>query len=101
MRTPKYREVITGHAEIRALFKASKAGIIAGSYVLDGKISKNSKVRITRNGKQIYEGSIATLQREKNEVKDVSAGFEFGATFAGFSDLQVGDIFEAYAEERI
>lgn len=101
MLTPKYREVITGHAEIRALFKASKVGIIAGSYVLDGKISKNSKVRITRNGKQIYEGSIATLQREKNEVKDVSAGFEFGATFAGFSDLQVGDIFEAYAEERI
>lgn len=101
MLTPKYREVITGHAEIRALFKASKVGIIAGSYVLDGKISKNSKVRITRNGKQIYEGSIATLQREKNEVKDVSAGFEFGATFAGFSDLQVGDIFEAYAEKRI
>lgn len=101
MLTPKFREVVTGHAEIRALFKASKVGIIAGSYVLDGKISKNSKVRITRNGKQIYEGTIATLQREKNEVKDVNAGFEFGATFAGFSDLQVGDIFETYAEERI
>lgn len=101
MLTPKFREVVTGHAEVRALFKASKVGIIAGSYVLDGKISKNSKVRITRNGKQIYEGTIATLQREKNEVKDVNAGFEFGATFAGFSDLQVGDIFETYAEERI
>lgn len=101
MLTPKYREVITGHAEIRALFKASKVGIIAGSYVLDGKVARNSKVRITRKGKQIYEGSIATLQREKNEVKEVSAGFEFGATFAGFSDLQVGDIFETYAEERI
>lgn len=101
MLTPKYREVVTGHAEVRALFKASKVGIIAGSYVLDGKVSRNSKVRITRKGKQIYEGSIASLQREKNEVKDVNAGFEFGATFAGFSDLQIGDIFETYAEERI
>lgn len=101
MLAPKFREVVTGHAEVRATFKASKVGVIAGSYVLDGKVSRNSKVRITRNGKQIYEGSIATLQREKNEVKEVNAGFEFGATFSGFSDVQVGDIFETYAEEQI
>ncbi len=98
---PKYREVITGHAEVRALFKASKVGIIAGSYVLDGKITKNSKARVSRNGKQIYEGSIATLQREKNEVKEVNTGFEFGTTLQGFSDIQVGDIIETYALERI
>ena len=92
MLTPKYKEVITGHAEVRALFKASKVGIIAGSYVLDGKITKNSKVRLSRNGKQIYEGTVATLQREKSEVKEVNAGFEFGATLQGFQDIQVGDI---------
>lgn len=101
MLTPKYKEVVTGHAEVRALFKASKVGVIAGSYVLDGKISKTSKVRLSRNGKQIYEGSVATLQREKNEVKDVNAGFEFGTTLAGFSDIAVGDIIEAYSLERI
>jgi len=98
---PKYKEVVTGHAEVRALFKASKVGIIAGSYVLDGKISKNSKVRLTRNGKLVYEGAVATLQREKNEVKEVNAGFEFGTTLQGFSAIEVGDIIEAYALERI
>ena len=101
MLTPKYREVITGHAEVRALFKASKVGVIAGSYVLDGKISRNSKCRLLRKGKEIYDGSIATLQREKNEVKEVNAGFEFGATLAGFTDIQVEDIIETYAQERI
>ena len=99
--TPKYREVVTGHAEVRALFKASKVGVIAGSYVLDGKISKNSKVRLLRKDKQVYEGTIATLQREKNEVKDVNAGFEFGATLQGFTAIEVGDIIETYALERI
>jgi len=98
---PKYKEVVTGHAEVRALFKASKVGVIAGSYVLDGKITKNSKARLLRKDKQIYEGSIATLQREKSEVKEVNAGFEFGATLQGYSDIEVGDIIETYALERI
>lgn len=101
MLTPKYREVITGHAEIRATFKASKVGLIAGTYVLDGKISRNNKVRVYRGEKKIYEGEIATLQREKNEAKDVDAGFECGATFAGFTDFAVGDTFETYTLERI
>ena len=98
---PKYKEVVTGHAEVRALFKASKVGIIAGSYVLDGKVTKTSKVRLTRSGKQVYEGAIASLQREKNEVKEVNAGFEFGCTLANFTEIQVGDIIEAYSLERI
>ncbi len=101
MLTPKYKEVVTGHAEVRMLFKASKVGVIAGSYVLDGKITRGSKVRLLRKDKQIYEGTIATLQREKAEVKDVSAGFEFGATLQGFSDIMVGDIIETYSLERI
>ena len=101
MVTPKYKEVVTGHAEIRATFKASKVGLIAGTYVLDGKISRNSKVRVFRGEKKIFEGEISTLQREKNEAKDVDAGFECGVTFNGFTDFTVGDTFETYSLERI
>ena len=101
MVTPKYKEVVTGHAEIRATFKASKVGLIAGTYVLDGRISRGSKVRVMRDGKQIFEGEIATIQREKNEAKDVDAGYECGVTFAGFTDFVVGDTFETYRWERI
>ncbi len=101
MVTPKYREVITGHAEIRATFKASKVGLIAGTYVLDGKISRNSKVRVLREGNVIFEGEISTIQREKNEAKEVDAGFECGVTFAGFTNFAVGDTFETYSLERI
>ena len=101
MVTPKYKEVVTGHAEIRATFKASKVGLIAGTYVLDGKISRNSKVRVFRGDKKIFEGEISTIQREKNEAKEVDAGFECGVTFAGFTDFVVGDTFETYILERI
>ncbi len=101
MVTPKYKEVVTGHAEIRATFKASKVGLIAGTYVLDGKISRNSKVRVLREDKVIFEGEIASLQREKNEAKDVDAGFECGVTFGGFTDFMVGDTFETYSLQRI
>lgn len=101
MLTPKFREVITGHAEVRVIFKASKVGAIAGSYILDGKISKNQKVRVLRKGKEVFNGNIATIQREKDEVKDVSAGFECGIVTAGFSSFEVGDIIEGITEERI
>ena len=101
MVTPKYKEVVTGHAEIRATFKASKVGLIAGTYVLDGRISRDNKVKVLRGDKVIYEGSIQTLQREKNEAKDVDAGYECGVTFAGFTDFVVGDTFETYKLERI
>jgi len=101
LKTPKFREVVTGHAEIRQLFKASKVGIIAGSHMLDGKITRSSKVRITRNGKQTFEGDVNSLQRERDEVKEVLTGFDFGVTFAGFTDLAVGDLIEAYTMEQI
>ena len=101
MVTPKYKEVITGHAEIRATFKASKVGLIAGTYVKDGRISRNNKVRVYRDEKIIFEGDIGTIQREKNEAKDVDAGFECGVTFAGFTNFAVGDTFETYTLERI
>ncbi len=99
--TPKYREVVTGHAEIRATFKASKVGLIAGTYVLDGKIARGNKVCIYRKDKKIFEGELTSLQREKNEAKEVDAGYECGATFAGFTAFEVGDTFETYILERI
>ena len=101
MVAPKYKEVVSGHAEIRATFKASKVGLIAGTYVLDGRISRGSKVRVMRGDKKIFEGEISTIQREKNEAKDVDAGFECGVTFAGFTDFVVGDTFETYNLVRI
>lgn len=101
MVAPKYREVITGHAEIRMIFKASKVGAIAGSYILDGKLSKNEKVRILRKNKEIYSGNIASIQREKDEVKDISAGFECGIVISGYSSFEVGDVIEGITEERI
>ena len=101
MKTPKYKEVVTGHAEIRMVFKASKVGQIAGTYVTDGKISKNAKVRVYRKDKLLFEGGISTIQREKNEAKEVNAGYECGVVFDGFSDFIVGDTFETYILERI
>ena len=101
MLTPKYKEVVIGHAEIRMIFKASKVGAIAGSYILDGKITRDSKVRITRKGKLVYEGEVNTLQREKDQAAEVRSGFECGITFKNFIDMQEGDVVEAYIMERI
>lgn len=101
MLTPKYKEVVIGHAEIRVIFKASKVGAIAGSYILDGKVTRDSKVRITRKGKLVYEGEVNTLQREKDQAAEVKSGFECGITFKDFITMQEGDIVEAYIMERI
>lgn len=101
MLAPKFKEVVYGHAEIRAIFKASKFGAIAGSYVLDGKIVRGSKVRVYRKNKIIYEGVMPTLQRDKNDAKEVNSGFECGATFDKFTDFEIGDTFESYGLEKI
>ncbi|MCH5267428.1 MAG: translation initiation factor IF-2 [Lachnospiraceae bacterium] len=96
MLDPEYEEQVTGHAEVRQTFKASGVGMIAGSYVLDGKIVRDSKVRITREGEQIFEGDLASLKRFKDDVKEVAAGYECGLVFEGFNDIQVEDQIEAY-----
>ena len=101
LKTPKYQEVVSGHAEVRQLFKASKVGVIAGSHMLDGKLTKNSKIRVLRKDKVVFDGAINSLRREKDEVKEVSAGFDFGVTLEGFIDIQVGDTLEAYTLERV
>ena len=96
MLDPIYEEKVIGHAMVRAIFKASGVGNIAGSYVTDGKFVRNCKIRITREGKQIYEGALASLKRLKDDVKEVAKGFECGMVFEDFGDLQEDDLIEGY-----
>ena len=96
MLDPVFEEKILGHAEVRQIFKASGVGNIAGSYVLDGEFKRGCKVRITREGEQIYEGELASLKRFKDDVKEVKSGFECGLVFEGFDQMQELDIVEAY-----
>ena len=96
MLDPIFEEKVLGHAEIRQIFKASGVGNIAGSYVLDGLFQRGCKIRISREGKQIYEGELASLKRFKDDVKEVKAGYECGLVFEKFNEIQELDIVEAY-----
>ncbi len=96
MLDPIYEEKVIGHAEIRQLFKSSGVGMIAGSYILDGTFQRGCKVRISREGTQIFEGDLASLKRFKDDVKEVKAGYECGLVFDGFSEFKELDIVEAY-----
>jgi len=96
MLTPKYEEVVTGHAEVRQIFKISSLGNIAGSYVQDGVINRDSKIRVMRNGQLIVDTAIDTLQHMKDQVKSVKLGYECGIKLKGFNDIEIGDILEAY-----
>ena len=101
MLDPIYQEKILGHAEVRQVFKASGVGLIAGSYVLDGKIVRGSKARISRNGEQLFDGALSSLKRFKDDVKEVAAGYECGLVFEGFQDIQVEDKIEIYIMEEV
>ncbi len=96
MLDPIFEEKVIGHAEVRQIFKASAVGNIAGSYVLDGQFNRGCKIRITREGEQIYEGALASLKRFKDDVKEVKAGFECGLVFEDFDNMQELDLVEAY-----
>ncbi len=96
MLDPEYEEKTLGTIEVRQLFKFSKVGIIAGSYVVDGIVKMGAKARVIRDSKVIYDGAIQSLQREKDSVKEVKKGLECGITISNFNDLKVGDIIEAY-----
>ena len=98
---PVYEESIIGHAEVRQIFKASGVGNIAGAYVEDGWIERGCKVRITREGDQIFEGDLASLKRFKDDAKEVKAGFECGLVFEDFNDVQEGDKVEAYVMHEV
>jgi len=98
---PEFEEVILGNAEVRKMFKFSKVGSIAGSYVKDGIIKNNASVRVIRDGVIIYDGKIGSLQREKDSAKEVKAGFECGITIDGYNDIKEADIFECYEVREV
>ena len=101
MLAPEYHEVVTGQAEIRQVIKASKVGNIAGCYVTDGSIKRNSGIRLIRDGIVVYEGKLASLRRFKDDVKEVNSGFECGLNIENYNDIKEGDIIEGYVMEGV
>jgi len=98
---PEYKDVLQGKAEVRELFRVPKVGTIAGSFITEGKITRKSNVRLVRDGIQIFDGKIMSLKRFKDDAKEVLSGFECGIGIEGFNDLKLGDIIEAYTQEKI
>ncbi|GAF16711.1 translation initiation factor 2 [Bacillus sp. JCM 19046] len=98
---PEFEEKVIGQVEVRTTFKVSKVGTIAGSYVTEGKITRNSTVRLIRDGIVVYEGELNALKRFKDDAKEVAAGYECGITLEKFNDIKEGDIIEAYVMEEI
>lgn len=101
MLDPEFVEKVIGQAEVRQTFKVSKVGTIAGSYIIDGKITRDSGIRVIRDGVVIFEGEIDALKRFKDDAKEVSQGYECGITIKNFNDVKEGDIIEAYVMEEI
>lgn len=101
MLAPTFREVITGHAEVRSTFKVSNVGTVAGCYITDGKIPRNAQVKITRGGIVVHEGEIASLKRFKDDVKEVAQGYECGIGIENYNDVKEGDIIEAFVMEEV
>ena len=96
MLAPKFREVALGRIEVRTVMNLSSAGKIAGSYVLEGKVTRNAQIRVVRDGIVITEDSISSLRRFKDDVKEVASGYECGIGLEKFNDLKEGDILEAF-----
>ena len=101
MLSPEVKEEITGAAEIRDIFKITKVGTIAGCYVREGKIKRNSKIRVIRDGIVIYTGELGSLKRFKDDVREVSAGYECGLNVQNFNDIKVGDMIESYTQTEV
>ena len=101
MLDPEYKEVVIGQAEVRNIFKVSGVGTIAGCYVIDGKITRSAKARLVRDGIVIYDGSIGSVRRFKDDVKEVNRGYECGITLENFNDIKEQDIIEAYEMQEI
>ena len=98
---PVYKETIQGHAEVREIFKISKVGTVAGCYVADGAIRRDSQIRVRRDGEIVHTGRIEALKRFKNDASEVKNGLECGISLVNFNNIQAGDIFEAFTMERI
>jgi translation initiation factor IF-2 len=101
MLEPKLKKVSIGRAEVRKVFKLSRAGTVAGCFVTKGKINRTCLVNLVRNGEVAFEGKLSSLKRFKDDVRDVAEGFECGIVLSGYQDLQEGDIIEAYEIEKI
>ena len=101
MLSPDIEEQIVSNIEVRETFKISKIGTIAGCYVLDGKMTRNTKVRLIRDGIVVYTGELSSLKRFKDDVKEVSSGYECGLSITNFNDIKVGDIIEGYEEVEV
>lgn len=101
MLTPKFKEVALGTVEVREVYKITGAGIVAGCYVTDGKVDRKAQIRLVRDGIVVHEGSIASLKRFKDDVKEVAQGYECGITIEKYSDLKQGDVIECFHMEQI
>ena len=101
MLAPKFRENLLGHAEVRQTIHVPGVGTIAGSYILDGKISRNAQIRVVRDGIVIFEDKISSLKRFKDDAKEVAQGYECGVGLEKFNDIKEGDILEAFIMEEI
>ena len=102
MLAPEFQEKIVGNIEIREVFKIPKVGTIAGCMVLDGKVSRNTKIRVVRDGIVIHSGELGSLKRFKDDVKEVTTGYECGLSIGGsFNDIQIGDIIEGYEQVAV
>ena len=101
MLAPKFQEVVIGHAEVRMTYKVSAVGTIAGCMVKDGKVTRDDRVRVLRDNVVIHEGEVGSLQRFKDQAKEVTAGFECGMSILKFNDIKEGDIFECFAMEEV
>jgi translation initiation factor IF-2 len=101
MLAPEYEEVVTGEAEVREIFSVPRVGKIAGCYVTNGTITRNSKVRFLREGTIIWKGTVQSLKRFKDDAREVQAGFECGIGLSDFQDLKSGDIIETFEEREI
>ncbi len=101
MLAPKFQEVVIGHAEVRLTYKVSSVGTVAGCMVKDGKVTRDAQVRVLRDNIVIHEGEVGSLQRFKDQAKEVTAGYECGMSIAKFNDIKEGDIFECFAMEEV
>ena len=101
MLTPEFRENVIGHAEVRNVFKITGVGIVAGSYVTDGKLQRNAQVRLLRDNVVVYEGKLSSLQRFKDAVKEVADGYECGVCLENYTDIKEGDVIECFVMEEI
>ena len=101
MLAPVFEEKIIGHAEVRMIFKSSGVGVIAGSFVTDGKVQRGAKARLTRDGEQLFDGNIASVRHFKDDVKEVGTKQECGIVLEDYTDIQEGDQLEVYIMEEV